>query len=93
MTAKEFEKQYGFGYSNRKSLWIGEFCFFMYSDYHSNGTERMMLNIDSDGVDLVSDLDFKKEYNTTESLEKDIRRQMKQLAKRITKALLEPGCV
>ena len=27
MTAKEFEKQYGFGYSNRKSLWIGEFCF------------------------------------------------------------------
>ena len=88
MTAKEFEKQYGFGYSNRKSLWIGEFCFFMYSDYHSNGTERMMLNIDSNGVDLVSNLDFKKEYNTTESLEKDIRRQMKQLAKRITKALL-----
>ena len=28
MTAKEFEKQYGFGCSNRKSLWIGEFCFF-----------------------------------------------------------------
>ena len=52
-----------------------------------------MLNIDSDGVDLASNLDFKKEYNTTESLEKDIRRQMKQLAKRITKALLEPGCV
>ena len=93
MTAKEFEKQYGFGYSNRKSLWIGEFCFFMYLDYHSNGTERMMLNIDSDGVDLASNLDFKKEYNTTESLEKDIRRQMKQLAKRITKALLKPGCV
>ena len=90
MTAKEFEKKYGFGYSNRKSIWIGEFCFFMYADYHSNGTERMMLNIDNQCSDLSEGLDLTKEYNTTESLEKDIRRQMKQLAKRITKALLEP---
>lgn len=90
MTAKEFEKKYGFGYSNRESIWIGEFCFFVYVDYHSNGTERMMLNLDSTSADLVSNLDFKKEYNTTESLKKDLRRQMKQLAKRINKALLEP---
>ena len=90
MTAKEFEKKYGFGYSNRKSIWIGEFCFFAYVDYHSNGTGRMMLNLDSTSVDLVSNLDFKKEYNTTESLKKDLRRQMEQLAKRINKALLEP---
>ena len=36
----------------------------------------MMLNLDSTSVDLVSNLDFKKEYNTTESLKKDLIVQM-----------------
>lgn len=86
MTVKELETEIGFGQCS--SIFIGEFQFIIYVDYNFNGGERLYIHLhhNSDFSDVI---DIEKQYSTTESLEKDIRKQLKQLSKRINKALDE----
>jgi hypothetical protein len=86
MTAKELEAKIGFGECS--SIFIGEFQFIIYVDYNMNGGEKVYIQVhhDSDFADVI---DREKQYSTTELLEKDIRKQLKQLSKRINKALDE----
>ena len=93
LTAKQLEEKIGFGRYSVKggchALWIGEFCFFLYIDTNMNGGSKVFINIDNTSSDFVDSIDLKKQYTTTDSVEKDIRKQLKQLQKRITKALKE----
>ena len=86
MTAKELEAEIGFG--ECLSIFIGEFQFIIFVDYNYNGGEKLYIHLhpNSDFADII---DIEKQYSTTESLEKDIRKQLKQLSKRINKALVE----
>ena len=86
MTAKELEAEIGFEWS--LSIFIGEFQFIIFVDYNYNGGEKLYIHLhpNSDFADII---DIEKQYSTTESLEKDIRKQLKQLSKRINKALVE----
>lgn len=93
LTAKQLEEKIGFGLYSVKggcySLWIGEFCFFLYIDTNMNGGNKVFINIDNISSDFAHSIDLKKQYTTTDSIKKDIRKQLKQLQKRITKALKE----
>ena len=93
LTAKQLEEKIGFGRYSVKggtyALWIGEFCFFLYVDTNMNGGSKVFINIDNMSSDFAHSIDLKKQYTTTDSVEKDIRKQLKQLQKRITKALKE----
>ena len=93
LTAKQLEEKIGFGiYSAKGSFYalrIGEFCFFLYVDTNMNGGSKVFINIDNTNSDFAHDIDLQKQYTTTDSVEKDIRKQLKQLQKRITKALKE----
>ena len=84
MTAKELEAKIGFGRCS--CIFIGEFRFEIYVDYNLNGGEKSYIFIHADS-NFDSVLDLRKQYTTTESLEKDVKKQLAQLAKRITKAL------
>ena len=91
LTAKQLEEKIGFGRYSVKggtyALWIGEFCFFLYIDTNINGGRKVFINIDNTSSDFTNSIDLQKQYTTTDSVEKDIRKQLKQLQKRITKAL------
>ena len=93
LTAKQLEEKIGFGRYSVKggtyALWIGEFCFFLYIDTNINGGRKVFINIDNTSSDFTNSIDLQKQYTTTDSVEKDIRKQLKQLQKRITKALKE----
>ena len=93
LTAKQLEEKIGFGiYSNKRgchALWIGEFCFFLYIDTNMNGGNKVFINIDNTSSDFADSIDLQKQYTTTDSVEKDIRKQLNQLQKRLTKALKE----
>ena len=93
LTAKQLEEKIGFGRYSVKggtyALWIGEFCFFLYIDTNINGGRKVFINIDNTSSDFAHSIDLKKQYTTTDSIEKDIRKQLKQLQKRITKSLKE----
>ena len=93
LTAKQLEEKIGFGtYSVKRgcyALRIGEFCFFLYIDTNMHGGSKVFINIDNMSSDFAHDIDLKKQYTTTDSVEKDIRKQLKQLQKRITKSLKE----
>lgn len=93
LTAKQLEEKIGFGRYSVKggchALWIGEFAFFLYIDTNMNGGSKVFINIDSTTSDFASAIDLQKQYTTTDSVEKDIRKQLKQLQKRILKALKE----
>ena len=80
------EEKIGFGKCH--CIFIGEFRFEIYVDYNLNGGEKTYIFIHHDS-DFDGILDLKKQYTTTETLEKDIREQLTQLTKRITKALKE----
>ena len=84
MTAKELEAKIGFGQCT--SIFIGEFQFIIYVDYNRNGGEKVYIHLHHNS-DLSDEIDREKQYSTTESLEKDIRKQLKALVKRINKAL------
>lgn len=89
LTAKQLEEKIGFG--ECYCIFIGEFRFEIYIDYDVNGKygcgkSYIHINHDSDFDDV---LDLRKQYTTTETLEKDIKKQLTQLTKRITKALKE----
>ena len=84
MTAKELEAKIGFGQCT--SIFIGEFQFIIYVDYNRNGGEKVYIHLHHKS-DLSDEIDREKQYSTTESLEKDIRKQLKALVKRINKAL------
>lgn len=89
LTAKQLEEKIGFNKSTY--IFIGEFHFIIYVDYDVNakyGCGKSYIHIRphtifSDAIDLT------KQYASTNSLEKDIRKQLKQLIKRLTKALKE----
>ena len=86
LTAKQLEEKIGF--QRNMTIFIGEFQFFIYVDYDVNakfGQGRSYININ----DSCNVIDLTKQYTTTESVEKDIRKQLKQLQKKITKALKE----
>ncbi len=93
LTAKQLEKKIGFGRYSVKggthAIWIGEFVFFLYIDTNMNGGNKVFINIDNTSSDFADSIDLQKQYTTTDSVEKDIRKQLKQLTKRITKALKE----
>ena len=93
LTAKQLEEKIGFGiYSAKGSFYalrIGEFCFFLYVDTNINGGSKVFINIDNRNSDFAHDIDLQKQYTTTDSVEKDIRKQLRQLQKRITKSLKE----
>ena len=93
LTAKQLEEKIGFGIYSAKggmyAIWIGEFAFFLYIDTNINGGNKVFINIDNTSSDFADSIDLKKQYTTTDSVEKDIRKQLKQLQKRITKALKE----
>ena len=93
LTAKQLEEKIGFGRYSVKggchALWIGEFCFFLYIDTNMNGGNKVFINIDNISSDFAHSIDLKKQYTTTDSIEKDIRKQLRQLQKRITKSLKE----
>lgn len=93
LTAKQLEEKIGFGRYSVKggcyALWIGEFTFFLYIDTNMYGGNKVFINIDNTTSDFANSIDLKKQYTTTESVEKDIRKQLKQLQKKITKALKE----
>ena len=93
LTAKQLEEKIGFGRYSAKSgcyaLWIGEFCFFLYIDTNMNGGNKVFINIDNTTSDFADSIDLKKQYTTTDNVIKDIRKQLMQLQKRITKALKE----
>ena len=93
LTAKQLEEKIGFGRYSVKggtyAVWIGEFCFFLYVDTNMNGGSKVFINIDNMSSDFAHSIDLKKQYTTTDSVEKDIRKQLKQLQKRLTKALKE----
>ena len=93
LTAKQLEEKIGFGRYSVKggtyALWIGEFCFFLYVDTNMNGGSKVFINIDNMSSDFAHSIDLKKQYTTTDSVEKDIRKQLRQLQKRITKSLKE----
>lgn len=84
MTAKELEAQVGFG--NCTSIYIGEFLVVAYVDYNVNGGEKLFIHLHNDTA-FWQEIDGLKQYTTTESLEKDVRKQYKQLGKRILKSL------
>lgn len=84
LTAKQLEEKIGFGKCT--SIFIGEFQFIIYVDYNINGGNKSYIFIHPDSV-FNDVLDFQKQYNSTESLEKYIRKQLKQLEKRIVKSL------
>ena len=91
LTAKQLEEKIGFGRYSVKggtyALWIGEFCFFLYIDTNMHGGSKVFINIDNRNSDFAHAIDLQKQYTTTDSIEKDIRKQLKQLQKRINKAL------
>ena len=93
LTAKQLEEKIGFGRYSAKggcyALRIGEFCFFLYIDTNMHGGNKVFINIDNTSSDFADSIDLKKQYTTTDNIEKDIRKQLKQLQKRITKALKE----
>ena len=93
LTAKQLEEKIGFGRYSVKggchALWIGEFCFFLYIDTNMNGGSKVFINIDNTSSDFADSIDLQKQYTTTDSVEKDIRKQLTQLHKRIIKALKE----
>ena len=93
LTAKQLEEKIGFGIYSVKcrfyALRIGEFCFFLYVDTNINGGNKVFINIDNTNSDFAHDIDLQKQYTTIDSVEKDIRKQLKQLRKRITKSLKE----
>ena len=93
LTAKQLEEKIGFGiYSVKGSFYalrIGEFCFFLYVDTNMNGGSKVFINVDNRNSDFVHAIDLQKQYTTTDSVEKDIRKQLMQLQKRLTKSLKE----
>ena len=93
LTAKQLEEKIGFGRYSVKggthALWIGEFCFFLYIDTNMNGGNKVFINIDNTTSDFAHSIDLKKQYTTTNSVQKDIRKQLMKLQKRITKAIKE----
>ena len=89
LTAKQLKEKIGF--ENCTCIFIGEFRFVIYVDYDVNGKygcgkSYIHINHESDFNDI---LDLKKQYTTTDNAIKDIRKQLNQLQKRITKALKE----
>ena len=89
LTANQLEEKIGF--KRNMTIFIGEFRFVIYVDYDVNGKygcgkSYIHINHESDFNDI---LDLRKQYTTTDSVEKDIRKQIYQLQKRITKALKE----
>ena len=93
LTAKQLEEKIGFGLYSVKcrfyALRIGEFCFFLYVDTNINGGSKVFININNTSSDFAHAIDLQKQYTTTDNVIKDIRKQLKQLQKRITKALKE----
>ena len=90
LTAKQLEEKIGF--QRNMTIFIGEFMFVIYVDYDINakfGQGRSYININNECSEFNNILDFQKQYTTTDSIEKDIRKQLNQLQKRITKALKE----
>ena len=93
LTAKQLEEKIGFGIYSVKggcyALLIGELAFFLYIDTNMHGGNKVFININNTTSDFANSIDLTKQYTTTESVEKDIRKQLKQLQKKITKALKE----
>ena len=90
LTAKQLEEKIGF--IRNTTIFIGEFQFVIYVDQDINtkyGEGRLYININNNCSEFDSVIDLKKQYTTTDNIEKDIRKQLKQLQKRITKALKE----
>jgi chaperonin cofactor prefoldin len=57
-----------------------------------HGGSKVFINIDNMSSDFAHDIDLQKQYTTIDSVEKDIRKQLDQLQKRITKSLKEWQC-
>ena len=89
LTAKQLEEKIGF--NKYTSIFIGEFQFVVYVDYNVNekyGSGKSYIHIHPDTI-FSDAIDLTKQYSSTDSLEKDIRKQLKQLSKRLIKALKE----
>ena len=90
LTAKQLEEKIGF--QRNMTIFIGEFQFVIYVDYDINakyGEGRSYININDTCSEFNNVIDLKKQYTTTDNVIKDIRKQLKQLQKRITKSLKE----
>ena len=90
LTAKQLEEKIGFQIN--MTIFIGEFMFVIYVDQDINakyGEGRLYININDNCSEFDSVIDLKKQYTTTDNVIKDIRKQLMQLQKRITKALKE----
>ena len=89
LTARQLEEKIGF--HKNTTIFIGEFQFFIYIDYDINakfGGGRSYINIHPDS-EFNNVIDLEKQYTTTDNVIKDIHKQLKQLQKRIAKALKE----
>lgn len=93
LTAKQLEDKIGFGIYSAKggchALRIGEFTFFLYIDTNINGGSKVFIHINNNSSDFNDVINLQKQYTTIDNVEKDIRKQLNQLQKRITKALKE----
>ena len=90
LTAKQLEEKIGF--QRNMTIFIGEFQFVIYVDYDINakfGGGRSYININNEYSEFNNFIDLEKQYTTTDNVIKDIRKQLKQLQKQITKALNE----
>ena len=90
LTAKQLEEKIGF--QRNMTIFIGEFQFVIYVDYDINakfGGGRLYININNEYSEFNNVIDLEKQYTTTDNVVKDIRKQLRQLQKRITKALNE----
>ena len=90
LTAKQLEEKIGF--QRNMTIFIGEFKFVIYVDYDINakfGGGRSYININNEYSEFNNFIDLEKQYTTTDNVIKDIRKQLIQLQKRITKALTE----
>ena len=90
LTAKQLENKIGF--QRNMTIFIGEFQFVIYVDYDINakfGQGRSYININNSCSEFNDVIDLEKQYTTTDNVIKDIHKQLKQLQKRITKAIKE----
>lgn len=87
LTAKQLEEKIGF--KKNTSIFIGEFMFLIYVDQDINsryGEGRLYILVHNNS-DLFDALNLQKQYTTTDNVEKDIRKQLNQLQKKIARAL------
>lgn len=87
LTAKQLEEKIGF--KKNTSIFIGEFQFVIYVDYDINsryGSGKSYIHIHQ--CSCFNDvIDLQKQYSSTNSLIKDLKKQLKQLSKKIEKSL------